>query len=148
LIRFSQDAERVVESYLQEAKSVLATFGAKPEYLQMLIFDLEHYLRFFSIKDARKRGLSIVDVTSVENVIRHFGKPERFARSEFKDAATLDMVQSARLSLFDSIKKSIEESQNPKVLDAGCDGEDGLSSYTAIVGETLKWWAWTWMTFL
>jgi ubiquinone/menaquinone biosynthesis C-methylase UbiE len=99
---------------------VLATFGAKPEYLQMLIFDLEHYLRFYSIKDARKRGSSVVDVADVDDTVRHLGKPERFMRSEFKDAATLDTVQSARLALYDSMKKSIEESQNPRVLDAGC----------------------------
>jgi ubiquinone/menaquinone biosynthesis C-methylase UbiE len=86
----------------------------------MLIFDLEHYLKFFSIKDARKRGSSVVDVTNADNAIRRFGKPEKFIKSEFKDAATLDIVQSARLSLYDSMKKIIEESQSPKVLDAGC----------------------------
>jgi ubiquinone/menaquinone biosynthesis C-methylase UbiE len=86
----------------------------------MLTFDLEHYVRFFSIKDARKQGSSVVDVTNVDNAIGHFGKPEKFVRSEFRDVATMDVVQNARLSLYDSMKKNIEGVQNPKVLDAGC----------------------------
>jgi len=86
----------------------------------MMIFDLEHYLRFFSIRDARKQGSNVVDVGNVDKAIKHFGRPQVFMRSEFKDAATLDMVQNARLSLYDSMKKNVEESPDPKVLDAGC----------------------------
>lgn len=99
---------------------MLTTFGVRPEYLQMLMFDLEHHLRFFSIKDAQRRGLRAVDTVNVDNAIRHFGKPEQFIGSEFKDAATLDKTQSAMLGLFESMKKKIEKYDSPMVLDAGC----------------------------
>jgi SAM-dependent methyltransferase len=93
---------------------------ARPEYLQMLIFDLENYLRVFSIRDAKKRGLSVVERADVDNAIRHFGKPEKFAKSEFRDAPTLNMAQSVMLSLLESTKEKITEAENPRVLDAGC----------------------------
>lgn len=99
---------------------MLAAFGARHEYLQMLIFDLEHYVRFFSIKHARRRGSNVVDTVDIDDAVKHFGKPERFIKSEFKDTATLNTVQSARLWLFESMKKKMEAYESPRVLDAGC----------------------------
>jgi ubiquinone/menaquinone biosynthesis C-methylase UbiE len=88
--------------------------------VEFLIFDLEHYVRFFSINEAQKRGLSVVDSISVDNAIKHLGKPEKFVKSQFKDAAALNKTQNTMFALFESMKKKIEGNANPKVLDAGC----------------------------
>ena len=88
--------------------------------MKFLIFDLEHYVRFFSINEAQKRGLSVVDSISVDNAIKHLGKPEKFVKSQFKDAAALNKTQNTMFALFESMKKKIEGNANPKVLDAGC----------------------------
>jgi tellurite methyltransferase len=119
-IRFSQNAEQAVMNYLENARNVLTAFDAKPEYLRLLMFDLEHYLRFFSIKEAQRHGLGIVGRASVDNAMKQFGRPERFIKSEFKDAATLNKAQNAMLGLFESMKKKIDEHEGTRVLDAGC----------------------------
>lgn len=86
----------------------------------MLMFDFEHYLRFFSIKHANKRGSSVVEKVDTNDAVKKFGKPEKFVKSQFKDAKTLSRVQSASLKFVKWMGKKLEEFKSPFVLDAGC----------------------------
>ena len=54
-LKFNQDAEQIIKSYLEDFKDGISRFEIKPNYLQMLMFDFEHYLRFFSSGHAKKR---------------------------------------------------------------------------------------------
>jgi ubiquinone/menaquinone biosynthesis C-methylase UbiE len=86
----------------------------------MLMFNLEHYLRFFSIKSAEKRGSTTVQRVDVENAIKKFGKPEKLIKSEFKDHATFSLMQSATLRSLEWLGEKLHEVKRPIVLDAGC----------------------------
>lgn len=86
----------------------------------MLMFDFEHYLRFFSIEHANRRGSSVVEKVDINDAVKKFGKPEQFVKSQFKDAKTLSRMQSASLKFLEWMGKKLDEFKGPLVLDAGC----------------------------
>jgi hypothetical protein len=120
LFKFDKHTEQTIKGYLENFSNEVSTMEIRPEYLQTLTFDLEHYLRFFSIKHARRRGSSVVEEVDVNNAIKSLGKPEKFIKSQFKDAATLSRVQDTTLRFLYWMEKKLDDSKNPFVLDAGC----------------------------
>lgn len=119
-LKFNQDAEKIINSYLEDFRDEISRFGIKPKYLQMLMFDFEHYLRFFSIRHAKRRGSNIVEKVDTNDAVKKFGKPENFVKSRFKDAKTLSRVQSTALKFLEWMGKKLDEFKSPLVLDAGC----------------------------
>lgn len=119
-LKFNQDAEQITKSYLEDFTDEISRFEIKPKYLQMLMFDFEHYLRFFSITHAKKRGSSVVEKVDANDAVKKFGKPEKLVKSQFKDPETLSRVQNATLKFLEWMEKKLDEFKSPRVLDAGC----------------------------
>ena len=119
-LKFNQDAEQIIKSYLEDFKDGIPRFEIEPNYLQMLMFDFEHYLRFFSSGHAKKRGSSIVEKVDTNDAIKKFGKPEKLVKSHFEDPKTLSRVQNATLKFLEWMAKKLDEFKSPLVLDAGC----------------------------
>lgn len=119
-LKFNQDAEQIIKNYLKDFSDEISRFEIKPKYVQMLMFDFEHYLRFFSIIHAKRRGSSIVEKADINDSVRKFGKPEKLVKSQFKDNKTLSRVQGATLEFLECMKKKLDEFDSPVVLDAGC----------------------------
>jgi ubiquinone/menaquinone biosynthesis C-methylase UbiE len=120
LLKFSQDAEQIIQSYLDSFATEISKFEVRSEYLRMLTFDVEQYLRFFSIKHARNRSSNAVEKIDADYAQKNLGNPKRFVKSQFKDATTLQLVQNATLEFLAWTEKKLDEFQVPIVLDAGC----------------------------
>lgn len=119
-LKFNQDAEQIIKSYLEDFRDGISRSQIKPRYLQMLMSDFQHYLRFFSIKHAKKRGSSIVEKVDANDAVKKLGKPEKLVKSQFKDPETLSRVQNATLKFLEGMEKKLDEFESPLVLDAGC----------------------------
>lgn len=119
---FSDEATRLITDYVKDVKTKVHELGfaVKPEYLETRMFDLENHVKFFSIKQARKREVEKVEITDVKHVVKKFGKPQEFIKSHFKDAETWARAQRITLSLLEVIREKIAKSEEARVLDAGC----------------------------
>jgi ubiquinone/menaquinone biosynthesis C-methylase UbiE len=119
-LKFNQDAEKIIKSYLEDSRAEISGFEVEPKYLQMLMFDFEHFLRFFSIKHANRRGSNIFEKADINDAVKKFGKPKKFVTSQFKDPKTLSEIQNASFKFLEWMGKKLDEFKSPVVLDAGC----------------------------
>ena len=120
LITIGSNEEQIIRNYLKKFENEISKLGIKPEFLRMEMFDLEHYLRFFSIRNAKSKGSGTVNEVDVENAIEKFGNPEKFVKYEYINAKMLQKVQSSTLGFFGWMEKKLDELRGPIVLDAGC----------------------------
>lgn len=119
---FNDEALRLILDYVKDVKKAVITLGfdIKSEYLEMLMFDIENYVKFFSAKHARKRKAGTVEAVDVRDALKKFGKPEKLVRSHLRDPETCANVQRITLTNLSAMKEKIEKTREPMVLDAGC----------------------------
>jgi len=119
---FSDGALRLILDYVKTVRNLVIKLGfdIKPEYLEMLMFDVENYVRFFSLKHARKRKARTVEAVDARQALKKFGKPENFAKSHLGDPEDCANAQRITLSHLSAMKDKIEKARAPIVLDAGC----------------------------
>jgi len=119
---FSDEALRLILDYVKDVRKLVIKLGfdVKPVYLEMLMFDVENYVKFFSLKHARKRKSRTVEAVDVRHALKKFGKPEKFVKSHLRDQETCANAQMITLSHLGAMKDKIEKIGAPIVLDAGC----------------------------
>jgi ubiquinone/menaquinone biosynthesis C-methylase UbiE len=122
MFKFSDEAFQLVLEYVKDVRNsiISAGFDVKSEYLEVLMSDIENYIKFFSIKHARKRKVEIVETVDVAYAFKKFGKPEKLVKSYLRDQKTYANTERIRLTTNADIKKKIDEARSPVVLDAGC----------------------------
>jgi len=119
---FSDEASRLILDYVKEVRNLVVKlrFDIKPVYLEMLMFDIENYVKFFSLKQARKRKGRRVEAVDVRHVLKKFREPEKFVKSHLGDPENCANAQRITLSHLNAMKDKIEKTRAPIVLDAGC----------------------------
>jgi len=122
VLNFSDEAKRLIVDYVKDVETRIRELGFTIEsrYLETRMFDLENYIKFFSVKRARKRGAGEVEAVDVKRVLKKFGKPQEFVSSRFKDADTWARAQRITLERLKVIREKLEEAEEARVLDAGC----------------------------
>jgi ubiquinone/menaquinone biosynthesis C-methylase UbiE len=122
MFEFSDDALRLVLDYMKNVRNSVSTLGfvIKSEYLEMLISDIENYVKFFSIKHARQRKAETVETLDVQYALKKFGKPEKLVKFHLRDPETCANAQRIMLTNLDAIKEKIDKTRVSAVLDAGC----------------------------
>lgn len=104
---------------MRNFKCEFSKLAVKPEYLQNLIFELENQIRFYSLRNAIKRGAKTVEEADVAKTLKKFGSPNKLVKQIFKDAESFDKKQSASFKVLELLENFLG-SANPIVLDAGC----------------------------
>ena len=119
---FTYDALQLIWNYVKNVKTELGKIkvGIEHEYLKIVLFDLENYIKILSIINAMKRKSSKVEVFDVERALKKYGKPEEFIKSHFKDVKTYLDSQRVTVNNLRFMKDQLEKTKMPKVLDAGC----------------------------
>lgn len=122
MLKFNEEALRVISDYVEDVETEIRKISVnlEPEYVKMLVFDIEHYVKFFGLKEAKKRGSTKVEVVDVTKALKKFGKPEKFVKSRFRNVETCLNSQKIALNNLKVINKRLVETEAPKVLDAGC----------------------------
>lgn len=122
IFKFVDEASKLILEYVKDVRNLTipAGFGIKSEYLEMLIYDIENYIKFFSIKHARERGVEIVETVDVTYALKKFGKPVKLVKSYLRDPETFANFVRNRLTTITDIKNEIDKARSPLVLDAGC----------------------------
>jgi len=120
LFEFNRKANCLIKEYLEDFKHEVSKFKVKPEYLEMLMFDVEHFLKFFGIKSAKKRGSSLVEEIDIYKAIKKLGKPDKLVKSQLKSDEVVNQVQNATFDALEWMKRELDEFISPTILDAGC----------------------------
>ena len=122
VLEFSDGALLLASNYAKEVESTILGFQAslKPDYVEMLVFDIENDVKFFALKKAAKRGAEKVEAVDVEDALKTFGKPEEFIKSHIGKAENCLDSQRNTLGTLKAIKEKLDQVQTPMVLDAGC----------------------------
>jgi ubiquinone/menaquinone biosynthesis C-methylase UbiE len=122
VLEFTGDALQLTSSYTEGVEAEIRKFpvNLKPDYIKMLVFDVENDVRFFALKEATKRGSQRVEAVDVREVLKKFGKPEKFVKSHVGKAENCIDSQRITLNSLKTMKEKLEKTQTPIVLDAGC----------------------------
>lgn len=122
MLEFSDEALRLASDYAKGVETEVRNFAVdlKPEYVRMLILDIENDVKFLALKMAMKRGSQRVEVVDVGEVFKKFGKPEEFVKSHIGKAQNCMDSQRRTLSSLETIREKLEKIETPMVLDAGC----------------------------
>lgn len=137
---FNDEALGLVLDYVKEVKNaaIKLEFDIESEYLEMLISDIENYVKFFSINHARKRKAGTVEAVDVRHVLKKFGKPGKLVSSHFRDRETCANDQRITLTNLSAMKEKIEKTSEPTVLDAGCGWGRGLKRLHSYAGNNFE----------
>lgn len=119
---FNDEALRLILVYVKDVKNVVTKLGfdIKSEYLEMLMFDIENYVKFFSTRHARKRKAETVEAVDVRYALKKFGKPEKLVKSHLRDPENCANAQRITLTNLSAMREKIKKTREPMVLDAGC----------------------------
>jgi len=122
VLEFTDEALRLASNYARDVETEIrnSSVNLKPEYIKMLVFDIENDVRFFALKEATKRRSQRVEAVDVREVLKKFGKPEEFVKSHLGKAENCVDSQRITLSNLETMKEKLEKIQTPIVLDAGC----------------------------
>jgi 2-polyprenyl-3-methyl-5-hydroxy-6-metoxy-1,4-benzoquinol methylase len=122
VLEFSDEALLLASNYAKEVESRILGFQAslRPDYVEMLVFDIENDVKFFALKKAAKRGAEKVEAVDVEGALKTFGKPEEFIKSHIGKAENCLDSQRNTLGTLEAIKEKLDQVPTPMVLDAGC----------------------------
>jgi 2-polyprenyl-3-methyl-5-hydroxy-6-metoxy-1,4-benzoquinol methylase len=122
MIEFSDEALRLVSAYAKQVENEIHGLAAdlKPEYIRMLVFDIENDVKFFALKEVVKRKSQRIEALDVDKVSRRFGKPKEFVRSHLGKAQNCVDSQRITLSNLGMISEKLKKIKNPLILDAGC----------------------------
>lgn len=122
MFNVSDEALGLILDYVKDVRNLVIKLGfdIKSEYLEMLMFDIENYLKFFSVKHARKRKATIVEAADARHALKKFGKLEKLVKSHFRGPETCTNAQRITFTYLSAMKKKIEKTRVPIVLDAGC----------------------------
>jgi len=121
-ISFTEEAEKVIKSYLDKVSKEIDEMGFKisDERRKDFLFAVMHSLRLFSLRKARKRGSEVVQEDDVRSSIK-LVRPRMLIRHGLRDPETFSCVERIRRKHFEMIKKRLESSRRPRLLDAGCE---------------------------
>lgn len=121
-MEFTDEALQLASGYAKDIENEIRNFSVnlKPEYVKMLIFDIENDVRFFALKEATKRRSQRVEVPDVGEALKKFGKPKEFVKSHIGKAENCIDSQKIILGNLEAMKEKLEKIQTPVVLDAGC----------------------------
>ena len=122
MLEFSDEALRLASDYAKEVETEVRNFAVdlKPEYVKLLILDIENDVKFFALKVAAKRGSKRVEVVDVGEVFKKFGKPEDFVKSHIGKAQNCLASQKVTFSNLETVREKLERIETPLILDAGC----------------------------
>jgi hypothetical protein len=92
----------VASEYARGVEAEVRNFAVevKPEYIKMLVFDIENDVKFFALKMATKHGSQRVEAVDVEKVIKKLGKPEEFVKSHIGKAQTAWILKESPLAIW------------------------------------------------
>lgn len=121
-MEFTDEAQRLISDYARGIENEIRNLSVNlnSEYLSMIVFDVKHYVSFFSVKNAMKRGSIKVEVTDVKSALKEFGDPKKLVKSHFKNAEKCLTSQRITLDDLEIIKEVLKDVEMPMVLDAGC----------------------------
>jgi ubiquinone/menaquinone biosynthesis C-methylase UbiE len=122
MFEFCNEALRLIADYVKDVRDTVVKFGfdIKSEYLEMVMFDIENHIKFFSIRHARQRKAGTVEADDVRYALQKFGKPEKLVKVHLMDPEACANVQRITLNNLEAIKEKINKTKAPVVLDAGC----------------------------
>jgi ubiquinone/menaquinone biosynthesis C-methylase UbiE len=122
VLEFSNESLKLTSNYAKDIESKIRNFAVnlRPEYIKMLVFDVENDVRFFALKEATKRRSQRVEEVDVREALKRFGKPEEFIRSHIRKAENCVDSQRITLGTLEAIREKLEQAETPMVLDAGC----------------------------
>ncbi len=121
-ISFTEEAEKIIKSYLDEVSREIDEMGFEmsDERRKDFLLAIMHSFRLFSFRKARKRGSEVIQDDDVRSSIR-FVRPKMLIRHSLRDPETFSYVERIRRKHFEMIKKRLESSRRPRLLDAGCE---------------------------
>jgi len=122
MLEFNDEALSLISNYVKDVETEVCKISVniEPEYVKMLVFDIENYVKFFGVKEAMKRGSTKVEMVDVIKALKKFGKPEKFVKSKFRNVEACLNSQKITLSNLKAIDERLEEIEASNVLDAGC----------------------------
>jgi SAM-dependent methyltransferase len=122
MLRFNDEGLRLISDYVEDVETEIRkiSVNVEPEYMKMLAFDIENYVKFFGVKEATKHRSTKVEAADVMKALKRFGKPKEFVKSQFRNEEAFLNSQKIALSNLKAIGEKLKEIEAPRVLDAGC----------------------------
>jgi len=122
MLEFNDEVLRLILDYVKDVETEIRKISVniEPEYVKMLVFDIENYIKFFGVKEAKKRGSTKVEDFDAIKVLKKFGKPQKFVKSQFRNAEACLNSQKIALGNLKAMGEKLKEIEAPKVFDAGC----------------------------
>jgi SAM-dependent methyltransferase len=121
VFEFSKEAEAVVRDFVEAVDRKIEELGFKMSDARRrdILLGVEHSLRFFSFKQAKKRGSKVVEGNDAKKAARHTS-PAGLVRHSLRDPQTFLHVEELRDRHFEVLRKTLALSDVPRILDAGC----------------------------
>ncbi|RLG49591.1 MAG: hypothetical protein DRO00_09820, partial [Thermoproteota archaeon] len=118
---FSKEAEEAINSYLEKLERKIDELGFEidEERRKDFILAVNHSLRLFSIRHARKRGSKVVKEKDARASFR-FLSPERVIKHGLISPETFLHLEKLRRKHLKVIREKLASTDKPKILDAGC----------------------------
>jgi len=118
---FTKKAEQVIDAYLEKISTKIDELGFKisDERKKDFLLAIKHSLKLSSIKHAKKRKAKTVGEEDAEKAVGHVS-PSRLVRHALQTPQIFLHVERLRRKHFGIIKKKLESSSEPRILDAGC----------------------------
>ena len=118
---FSKEAEEIIDVYLKRLDKKIDELGFEidEERRRDFILAVKHSLKLSSIRHARKKRSNVVEERDAKVSFR-FLKPERLIKHGLMNPQTFSHVRKVRKKHFEMIREKLDATDNPKILDAGC----------------------------
>jgi len=119
--RFSREAEKLVQAFVKAVNGKIDELGFKigDSHRKDIIQNIEHFLKFLSIKHAKRRGTRIVEERDVKETLRRIS-PTRVVRHGLRDPKISSYIEKLKEKYFRIVEQRLVSSEEPRVLDAGC----------------------------
>jgi SAM-dependent methyltransferase len=121
VFEFSEEAEAAVRDFVEAVNRKIEELGFKMSDARRrdILLGVEHSLRFFSFKQAKKRRSRVVEGNDAKKAAKHTS-PAGLVKHSLGDPQTFLHVEKLRDKHFEALAKTLASSDVPRILDAGC----------------------------
>ncbi len=121
LLRFSEDADKVIQIFIDAVDRRIHESGllVDTDRRTDILLSVEHSVRVMAMKHAKKRGVQLIESIDACKATGH-ASPESVVKHALGDEATLARTETLRRKHLEDVKKKVNTSVRPALLDAGC----------------------------
>jgi SAM-dependent methyltransferase len=121
VLEFSKEAEAVVRDFIEAVSRKIEELGFRMSDARRrdILLGAEHSLRFFSFKQAKKRGSKVIEGNDAQKAARHMN-PTALVKHGLGNHQTFLRVEELRDRHFQALTRTLASSDEPRILDAGC----------------------------